>query len=90
MVAEFYIVPDSFSNNSSNTTPEIESKIKSLANDFVYIRKYSETNKLFVHPDIYNVNFLNDVLLSDLLFNDEVANKHFDRDVRVSFKEDNH
>lgn len=81
MIAEFYIVAESFINNTSFTTEEIESKTKSLASDFVNIRKYSETNKLFVHPDIYNINFLSGVLLSDLLFNPQIAKTHLDRDV---------
>jgi len=81
MIAEFYIVAESFANNADFTTSEIEAKTKSLANDFVYIRKYSDTNVIFVHPDIYNVNFLNGVLLSDLLFNPQVAKAHIDRDV---------
>jgi hypothetical protein len=81
MLAEFYIVAESFANNSHFTTPEIESKIKSLAEDFNYIRKYRETNKLFVHPDIYNIYFLNGILLSDLLFNPLNAKKYLDRDV---------
>ncbi len=81
MKAEFYIVAESFANNENFTTPEIESKTKLLSNDIVYIRKYSETNKLFVHHDIYNINFLNGVLLSDLLFNPQIGKQHLDRDV---------
>ncbi|MBK7108862.1 MAG: hypothetical protein IPH61_06895 [Bacteroidetes bacterium] len=81
MVAELYIVAESFANNTNFTTPEIESKTKSLANDFVYIKKYSETNRLFVHPDIYAVNFITGVSLSDLLHNPKIAKEHLDRDV---------
>src|SRR5690554_666450 len=81
MVAELYIVAESFANNTNLTTSEIETKTKSLAEDFVHIRKYNDTNKILVHPDIYNVNFLNGVLLSDLLFNPQVAKTHIDRDV---------
>jgi len=86
MVAEFYLIAESFAQNHNSTGAEIEAKTKSLANDFVYIRQYKDTNKLFVHPDIYNVNFINNVSISDLLFNDEVANKNLDRDVRVFLK----
>lgn len=81
MVAEFYIVAESFANNTNLATSEIETKTKSLAEDFVHIQKYNDTNKILVHPDIYNVNFLNGVLLSDLLFNPQVAKTHIDRDV---------
>jgi len=81
MIAELYIVAESFANNTNFTTPEIESKTKSLAEDFVYIRKYNETNRLFVHPNIYAVNFLSGISLSDLLHNPKIAKKHLDRDV---------
>jgi hypothetical protein len=81
MLAEFYIVAESFANNNNFTTPEIESKTKSLANDFIYIKKYRETNRLFVHPNIYAVNFLNGISLSDLLYNPKIAKEYLDRDV---------
>lgn len=81
MIAELYIVAESFANNVDFTTSEIESKIKSLANDFVCIRKYKDTNVIFVHPDIYSVDFINGVLLSDLLYDSMIAKKHIDRDV---------
>jgi hypothetical protein len=81
MVAELYIVAESFANNINLPTPEIEDKTKALAEDFVYIRKYKDTNKLYVHPDIYNVNYLNKILLSDLIYNWQIAKQHIDRDV---------
>lgn len=81
MVAELYIVAESFANNSDFTTTEIESKTKSLANDFIFIKKYSKTNKLLVHPNIYDINFLNGITLSDLLHNPKIAKEHLDRDV---------
>lgn len=86
MVAEFFIIAESFEQNLNLTVAEIEDKTKSLAYDFVYIRKYKDSNKLFVHPDIYNVNFVNNVSISDLLYNDEIANNNLDRDVRVLLK----
>ena len=86
MVAEFYIIAESFMQNPNLSIEEIESKTKSLANDFVYIRKYKDSNKLFVHPEIYNIPFVNDVSISDLLNNDEIANNNLDRDVRVLLK----
>lgn len=81
MIAEFYLVTESFAYNVNLTTSEIEVKTKSLARDFVYIRKYNDANKIFVHPDIYNVHFLDGILLSDLLFNPQLAKTHIDRDV---------
>jgi len=86
MVAEFYIIAESFAQNLNLTVAEIEAKTKSLANDFVYIRKYKDSNKLFIHADIYNVNFVNNVSILDLLNNDEIANNNLDRDVRVLLK----
>lgn len=86
MVAEFYIIAESFEENTKLSKEEIEERIKSLSRDFIYIRKYKETNKLLIHPDIYNVRFINDVLISDLLFNNEIANRTIDRDVRVSLQ----
>lgn len=87
MTAEFYLLADSFRYNADSTLIEIEEKTKSLAEDFRYIKKYKETNKLFVHPEIYDVNFLEGIVLLDLLYNEEVANQHLDRDVRVSLKQ---
>ena len=81
MIAELYIVAESFSNNADTPIGEIEKKTKELALDFVYIKKYKETNKLYVHPDIYNVYFLNGILLSDLVYNWQLAKQHIDRDV---------
>ena len=86
MIAKFYIIAESFRQNPNLSVAEIEKKIKSLAMDYVYIRRYKETNKLFIHPDIYQVNFVNGVSIEALLFNEEEANNHLDRDVRNSFK----
>lgn len=86
MIAEFYIIAESFAQNPNLSVAEIEAKTKSLSEDFVSIRKYKSTNKLLVHPDIYNVQFVNNVTISDLLFNDTIANNTLDRDVRVLLK----
>jgi hypothetical protein len=86
MVAELYIVAESFANNANLATNEIENKAKALAEDFVYIRKYKETNKLYVHPDIYNVTFLQDIVLSDLIYNWQLAKQYIDRDVYNSLQ----
>lgn len=81
MVAEFYLIPDSFAVNKTISISEVEEKTKSLASDFIYIKKYKETNKFFVHSDIYNVQFIEDTSLSDLLFNSQQAKQKLDRDV---------
>jgi len=81
MVAELYLVAESFENNTNFSTPEIEKKVKSLADDFNLIRLYRDTNKLLVHPEIYNTFFLKGVLLSDILYNPIEARKHLERDI---------
>lgn len=86
MVAEFYLISESFAENPNLSKEEIENKTKSLAEDFRYIKQYGETNKLFVHSDMYNVVFIEDITISDLLFNNNVANNHLDRDVRNALK----
>lgn len=84
MKAEFYIIPESFAYNSNLKVEEIEEKTKSLAADFVEIRKYKETNKLYVHPDIYNIKFINEITINELLFGSQTG--LLDRDVRVSLQ----
>src|SRR6478609_8810892 len=81
MVAEFYLIPDSFAVNKTISISEVEEKTKSLASDFVYIKKYKDSNKFLVHSDIYNVKFIEDTSLSDLLFNSQQAKQKLDRDV---------
>jgi hypothetical protein len=83
MIAEFYLIADSFAQNVCLSVSEIENKIKCLANDIQYIRKYKDTNKIFVHAEIYEVNFINGISVSDLLFNTPVSERHLDRDTRI-------
>jgi hypothetical protein len=84
MVAEFHIITESFCQNLSKE--KIEEKTKALAQDFVLIKKYKETNKILIHSDIYNIKFISNFSISDLLFNNEIANGILDRDVRLSLK----
>jgi hypothetical protein len=86
MVAEFYIMPVSFENNKDFPKDEIEVKVKNLAQDFILIKQYKENNKIFVNSDIYSVCFLNDVTISDLLFNPEIGKKYIDRDVKLALQ----
>lgn len=80
MIAELYIVAESFENNSYFSSIEVEEKIKALASDFICIRKYKETNRIYINTEIYNVRFINNILLSDLLFNPQIAKLNMDRD----------
>lgn len=86
MIAELFIVPESFANNNTFTIEDIEDKIKSLSNDFIEIRKLKSTNHIYVHSDIYNVDFLNGLTIGDLLFNPKVAKANIDRDVYNALK----
>jgi hypothetical protein len=81
MIAELFIVPESFENNNRFTLEEIEKKIKSLEQDFILIRKHGADNHISVHPDVYDVPFLNELTIGDLLYYPEVAKQHIDRDV---------
>lgn len=86
MVAEFYIVAESFQENGDLNSQEIEAKIISLAKDFSYIKQYREENRLLIHPDIYSINFINGYTISDLVNNHEGANGQMDRDARNMLK----
>lgn len=86
MVAEFYIIAESFAQNTTASKAEIETKIEALGNDFISIRKYKDTNKLFINPEIYEIPFINNVSISDLLYNDVMANQNLDRDARNMLK----
>src|SRR5690242_13007742 len=86
MIAKFYIIPDSFAQNPHLTIQEIENKTKALAEDLEYIRQYKDTNKILVHQDVYNVCFINNITISDLLFNLELSRQHLNRDVWASLQ----
>jgi hypothetical protein len=85
MVAEFYIIPESFSDNLNLTACEIEERIKTLAQDFVLIKRYKDTNKIYVNQEIYSVIFINGVALYEL-FNPMIREKHLDRDVWLALQ----
>jgi hypothetical protein len=58
MLAEFYIIPESFADNIDLSVPEIEERIKSLAQDFVLIKRYKDTNKIYINQEIYSIIFI--------------------------------
>lgn len=82
MIAEFYLIPDSFSYNINFTVEEIENKTRSLANDFVNIRRYKDSNLIKVHSSIYNIEFFQGIILMDLLFNPKIG-EEIDRDTKA-------
>jgi hypothetical protein len=54
MIAHFYLLAESFQNNANLRNSDIEDKIKRFAEDVILIRKYKETNKLYVnYNEIY-------------------------------------
>jgi hypothetical protein len=86
MTAEFYIIPESFENAQIFSKDEIEEKIKALAQDFVLIKQYKDTNKIYVNPQIYSVVFIGEATILDLLYNPAIIRKHIDRDVRLALQ----
>jgi len=86
MLAKFYIIPESFADNLKLSAIEIEEKIKNLAQDFVLIKKYSDTNKIYVNHEIYSVIFINGVTISELLFGPKTRERHIDRDVWLALQ----
>ncbi|TCJ17489.1 hypothetical protein EPD60_04675 [Flaviaesturariibacter flavus] len=82
MIAELYIIPESFQHNNTYSAIEIENKIKQLAIDFTYINEHADRNKLYVNYDlIYVVSFYGDFLVSDFFERADELKKIIDRDV---------
>jgi hypothetical protein len=84
MIAELYIIPESFAYNKSFSAAEIEKKIKALAADFDQIRNYKDTNKILIHDDVYDVALIHNTTVLELLYNNEIARKYLDRDAWAS------
>lgn len=80
MLAELYLLPESFRDNGTLSREEIESKVKLLAEDFVKIQNYKKTNKIFVNPEIYGIPFIGEYPLEALLFNPKLAKTVLNRD----------
>lgn len=81
MVAELYIIAESFAYNADFSKEQVEEKVKGLSKDFIEIRKHQPFNRIFVHPDIYNIPFVQNIPLSTLLFDPIESKKIIDRDV---------
>jgi len=86
MIAEFYIVPESFENTGHLQKHEIEEKIKLLAQDFILIRHYKNSNKIYVNPQIYSVFLICNITIDELLHNHEAGRKYLDRDVLLALR----
>ncbi len=79
MQFEFYIVNHSFEYRDGISKEKIENKIKSLSNDYDYIRQYKETDKIYVNPDIYDAIIFPELTICDFLYSPK-GRKNFDRD----------
>ncbi|MFK7946877.1 MAG: hypothetical protein AB8G11_04755 [Saprospiraceae bacterium] len=81
MIAEFYIVNHSFRCPENIDIESLEEKIKLLSEDYLYIRKYKETDKILVHPSIYEECIYEDLTIEDFLYSRKWK-KYFDRDTQ--------
>jgi hypothetical protein len=81
MIAEFYIVNYSFRCPESITVEALEEKIKQLSADYLYIRQYKETDKVLVHPSIYEECIYEDLTIYEMLFTKK-GKQYFDGDIR--------
>lgn len=81
MIAEFYIVNHSFRCPENIDIETLEEKIKLLSEDYLYIRKYKETDKILVHPSIYEECIYENLTVEDFLYSRKWK-KYFDRDTQ--------
>ena len=81
MIAEFYIVNHSFRCPKNITIEQLEDKIKLLSDDYLHIRQYKETDKILVHPSIYEECIYEDLTIEDFLYSKKWRN-YFDRDTQ--------
>jgi len=83
MLFEFYIVNMSFQYQEGITKEQLEESIKSLSIDYDYIRRYRETDKVFINNDIYDENIFPGFSVSDFLYMPN-AKRVFDRDTIIA------
>jgi hypothetical protein len=83
MIAHFYILAESFQNNSSLSNNDIEEKVKRLAEDIKLIHKYKETNKLYAnYEEIYLQIFYAHYTVEDFICTPQKLKQNgIDRDV---------
>lgn len=77
MKSIFFIIPESFRYNGDPQS-HIEKKIENFAVD---LRKIKETsyNYIFCHSDVYNIEIIENITISDILYNP--VTKLIDRDI---------
>jgi hypothetical protein len=83
MIAHFYLLAESFQNNSNLSNDEIEEKVKRLAEDVRLIHQYKDTNKLYAnYKEIYPQIFYSHYTVQDFLCTPlQLKQAGIDRDV---------
>ena len=83
MIANFYLMAESFTQNGDITDEIIEDKIKRLSEDVALIHQYKDTNKLYTnYNDLYPQIFFQTFTVEDFLCNPQkLKQKGIDRDV---------
>jgi hypothetical protein len=83
MTAHFYLLAESFANNSNFQDPEIEDKIMRLAEDVKIMNKYKDSNKIYTnYEDLYPQLFFGEYTVEDFICNPtKLKNAGVDRDV---------
>lgn len=85
MTTEFYLLERSFRYKEGISENEIEDKIINLSNDYSYIRKYKDADKIYVHDSIYSEIIFPSISVQDVLY-DREKNKNFDKDVITALR----
>ena len=83
MTAHFYILAESFQNNSQLSNSQIEEKVKRLAEDVNLIHKYKATNKLYInYEEIYPQIFYSTYTVEAFICTPQILKQNgIDRDV---------
>lgn len=83
MIANLYLMAESFAKNANLSEEVIENKIKRLSEDVALIHQYRETNKLYTnYIDLYPQIFFQTFTIEDFLCNPiKLKQEGIDRDV---------
>lgn len=83
MIANFYLLAESFAKNEIFSNEQIESKIKELAKDVKLIRQYKDKNFFYCNVDeLYPTKFYEEYSFLEFICNSsELKSKGVDRDV---------
>jgi hypothetical protein len=81
VIAEFYLLNQSFRHDESLSLNDLEERIKDFAEDYAFIRRYKETDKLYLHSSIYSELIYQNISIADLLYSGKGKNL-FNRDTK--------